>query len=727
MANAREILSRMKSVQDTRKITNAMYLISSTKLKKSKKLLEETEPYFYSLQDLIRRILRHMPDVEHFYFNPRKEIKEEDRVKGLIVITGDKGLAGAYNHNVLKMAQEWMEQSKNHRLYVVGELGRHYFEARHIQVEEQFHYTVQNPTMHRARLISSTILEDYEEGRLDEVWIIYTQMINSMQMEAEMTELLPLKREDFSNIVIPADIIQEEIQMVPSPSAVMDHVVPNYVTGFIFGALVESFCSEQNARMMAMQSASDNANAILNDLSIEYNRVRQAAITQEITEVISGAKAQKRNNRKFVNIKGGSHEQGKIIQVMGPVVDVAFEDDGLPHIKDALVVDNQGKKCVMEVAQHVGGNVVRCIMLASSDGLCKDMEVEPTGAGIQVPVGEKTLGRLFNVLGETIDGGESLEGEDKWVIHRDPPSFEDQSPVVEMLETGIKVIDLLAPYAKGGKIGLFGGAGVGKTVLIQELITNIATEHGGYSIFTGVGERSREGNDLWTEMRESGVLEKTALVFGQMNEPPGARMRVAETGLTMAEYFRDVEHQNVLLFIDNIFRFVQAGSEVSALLGRMPSAVGYQPTLATEVGELQERIASTKNGSVTSVQAVYVPADDLTDPAPATTFAHLDATTVLSRKIVEQGIYPAVDPLESTSRILEEDVVGKEHYEVANKVQQMLQKYKELQDIIAILGMEELSEDDKLTVNRARKIQRFYPSPSMWRKTLPAYPVNMCL
>ena len=403
--------------------------------------------------------------------------------------------------------------------------------------------------------------------------------------------------------------------------------------------------------------------------------------------------------------------KGRIVQVMGPVVDVVFENGDLPFIKDALEVDNNGKKCIMEVAQHLGNNEVRCLMLAASEGLCKDMEVTATGAGIQVPVGEKTLGRLFNVLGETIDGGESLEGEDKWVIHRDPPSFEDQSPVVEMLETGIKVIDLLAPYAKGGKIGLFGGAGVGKTVLIQELITNIATEHGGYSIFTGVGERSREGNDLWTEMRESGVLEKTALVFGQMNEPPGARMRVAETGLTMAEYFRDVEHQNVLLFIDNIFRFVQAGSEVSALLGRMPSAVGYQPTLATEVGELQERIASTKNGSVTSVQAVYVPADDLTDPAPATTFAHLDATTVLSRKIVEQGIYPAVDPLESTSRILEEDVVGKEHYEVANKVQQMLQKYKELQDIIAILGMEELSEDDKLTVNRARKIQRFLSQP----------------
>ena len=403
--------------------------------------------------------------------------------------------------------------------------------------------------------------------------------------------------------------------------------------------------------------------------------------------------------------------KGKIIQVMGPVVDVAFENGNLPHIQDALTVMDNGKRCVMEVAQHIGGDVVRCIMLASSEGLYKDMEVEATGQGIAVPVGEKTLGRLFNVLGDTLDGGESLEGEEKWVIHRDPPSFADQSPVVEMLETGIKVIDLLAPYAKGGKIGLFGGAGVGKTVLIQELITNIATEHGGYSIFTGVGERSREGNDLWTEMSESGVLKKTALVFGQMNESPGARMRVAETGLTMAEYFRDVKHQNVLLFIDNIFRFVQAGSEVSALLGRMPSAVGYQPTLATDLGGLQERIASTKNGSITSVQAVYVPADDLTDPAPATTFAHLDATTVLSRKIVEQGIYPAVDPLESSSRILEEDVVGKEHYEVANKVKEMLQKYKELQDIISILGMEELSEEDKLTVNRARKIQRFLSQP----------------
>ena len=415
-------------------------------------------------------------------------------------------------------------------------------------------------------------------------------------------------------------------------------------------------------------------------------------------------------------------KNGKIVQVMGPVVDVEFPDNDLPYIKDALEVDNHGKKCVMEVAQHVGNNTVRCIMLSASEGLSRDMEVVATGSGIKVPVGNQTLGRLFNVLGETIDGKEDLSDTEHWVIHREPPTFENQSPVIEILETGIKVIDLLAPYSKGGKIGLFGGAGVGKTVLIQELIQNIASVHGGYSIFTGVGERSREGNDLWTEMSESGVIDKTALVFGQMNEPPGSRMRVAQTGLTMAEYFRDQEKQNVLLFIDNIFRYVQAGSEVSALLGRMPSAVGYQPTLANEVGALQERITSTKNGSITSVQAVYVPADDLTDPAPATTFAHLDATTVLSRAISEQGIYPAVDPLESSSRILEPDVVGEEHYEVARRVEEALQRYKELQDIIAILGMEELDEEDKITVYRARKIQKFLSQPFNVAETFTGIP-----
>ena len=388
-----------------------------------------------------------------------------------------------------------------------------------------------------------------------------------------------------------------------------------------------------------------------------------------------------------------------------------FDGGVLPKIRDALTVENGGKTCVMEVASHVGADTVRCIMLGPCEGLSRGAKVVATGDVIKVPVGECTLGRMFNVLGDPIDGKPAPQSEEKWGIYRPAPDFEQQSPVAEVLETGIKVIDLMEPYAKGGKIGLFGGAGVGKTVLIQELIHNVAMEHGGYSIFTGVGERSREGNDLWREMQASGVSDKTALVFGQMNEAPGVRMRVVLTGLTMAEYFRDARKKDVLLFIDNIFRFVQAGSEVSTLLGRMPSAVGYQPTLANEMGELQERIASTRNGSVTSVQAVYVPADDLTDPAPATVFAHLDATTVLSRKIAEQGIYPAVDPLESTSRVLEAEIVGKEHYETARRVQETLQKYSELQDIIAILGMDELSEADKLTVYRARKVQRFPSLP----------------
>ena len=404
---------------------------------------------------------------------------------------------------------------------------------------------------------------------------------------------------------------------------------------------------------------------------------------------------------------------GRIVQISGSVIDVQFEQGQLPAIKEALKVKIDDETRVMEVAQHIGHDMVRCIMLASSDGMSKGMEVERTEGSIRVPVGTSVLGRMFNVLGDPIDGGEPVPAEEPhWEIHRKAPSFSEQSPSVEILETGIKVIDLLEPYPKGGKIGLFGGAGVGKTVLIQELIHNVAMEHGGYSIFTGVGERSREGNDLWKEMHEAGVMDKTAMVFGQMNESPGVRMRVGLSGLTMAEYFRDEMNKDVLLFIDNIFRFVQAGSEVSTLLGRMPSAVGYQPTLAQEMGALQERITSTKAGSITSVQAVYVPADDLTDPAPATTFTHLDATTVLSRKIAEQGLYPAVDPLASNSRILEADIVGEEHYEVARKVQEILQKYSELQDIIAILGMEELSEEDKITVWRARKVQRFLAQPT---------------
>ena len=402
---------------------------------------------------------------------------------------------------------------------------------------------------------------------------------------------------------------------------------------------------------------------------------------------------------------------GRIKQVIGPVLDIKFSANKLPNLLNAINIKNGENTLVAEVAQHIGDDTVRCIAMSSTDGLVRGMEAVDTGAAISVPVGDVTLGRLFNVLGETIDEDKKIENAETMPIHRQPPSFEEQMGAQEIFETGIKVIDLIAPYAKGGKIGLFGGAGVGKTVLIQELINNIATEHGGLSVFAGVGERTREGNDLYYEMKESGVIEKTSLVFGQMNEPPGARMRVALTGLTMAEYFRDQKNQDVLLFIDNIFRFTQAGSEVSALLGRIPSAVGYQPTLATEMGQLQERITSTKKGSITSVQAVYVPADDLTDPAPATTFAHLDATTVLSRSISELGIYPAVDPLDSTSRILDPLIVGQKHYDVARRVQELLQRYKELQDIIAILGMDELSEEDKLTVARARKVQRFLSQP----------------
>ena len=402
---------------------------------------------------------------------------------------------------------------------------------------------------------------------------------------------------------------------------------------------------------------------------------------------------------------------GKVVQIIGPVLDIKFENGHLPNLLNAIEIMHDGKRVVCEVAAQAGDDTVRCIAMSSTDGMSRGMEAVDTGTGITVPVGDKTLGRIFNLLGEAIDNLPDPETEEKWCIHREPPAFSEQEGTTEILETGIKVVDLIAPYAKGGKIGLFGGAGGGKTVLIMELINNIAKQHGGISVFTGVGERTREGNDLYNEMKESGVINKTALVYGQMNEPPGARMRVALSGLTMAEYFRDKEGQDVLLFIDNIFRFTQAGSEVSALLGRMPSAVGYQPTLATEMGTLQERITSTKKGSITSVQAVYVPADDLTDPAPATTFAHLDATTVLSRGIASLGIYPAVDPLDSTSRILSPDVVGIEHYEVARSVQSILQRYKELQDIIAIMGMDELSEEDKLVVNRARKIQRFLSQP----------------
>ena len=435
--------------------------------------------------------------------------------------------------------------------------------------------------------------------------------------------------------------------------------------------------------------------------------LRQSLIIHNSWSVRRFGRGMDRKGRKLME----STNIGKVVQIVGAVVDVRFDKEHMPNLLNALEIDNNGTKLVVEVAQHIGDDVVRCIAMSSTDGLVRGVDAVDTGKAISVPVGRATLSRMFNLLGEPVDNLPAPENAERWKIHREPPTYEEQTAANEILETGIKVIDLIAPYLKGGKIGLFGGAGVGKTVLIQELINNVANQHGGISVFTGVGERTREGNDLYWEMKESGVIDKTVLVYGQMNEPPGARMRVGLSGLTMAEYFRDVEGQDVLLFIDNIFRFTQAGSEVSALLGRMPSAVGYQPTLATEMGALQERITSTNKGSITSVQAVYVPADDLTDPAPATTFAHLDATTVLSRSIASLGIFPAVDPLESTSRILTPEIVGNEHYQVARQVQSILQRYVELQDIIAIMGMDELSDEDKLTVSRARKIQRFLSQP----------------
>ena len=714
MAGTKEIKNHISSVNDTQKITNAMYLIASTKMRKVKADLDLTRPYFTALKEEIKRIFRISEDIENKYFYPVTGEHELPGSYGYLVITADKGLAGAYNQNVIKEAMRIMKEHENPRLFVVGECGRQFFASHNIPIEKSFLYTAQNPTIGRAREISSYLLDLFSRGELSKIFIVYTDLSGGMNAQACSTRLLPFHRAQFMTPDIHEKAVSVPFEFVPSIGTVLDNLVPSYVSGFIYSALIDSFCSEQNSRMTAMDSANKNAQELLDELSVQYNHVRQGAITQEITEISAGAKSMrdKSNKKEVIQRRHTTDMAGKIVQISGSVIDVAFEPGQLPKIREALTVTLNNKKHVMEVAQHIGDNMVRCIMLSGSEGLSRGMSVTATGSGISVPVGKCTLGRMFNVLGDPIDGGKPIDDRiERWNIHRKAPSFDEQSPAVEILETGIKVIDLLEPYPKGGKIGLFGGAGVGKTVLIQELIHNVAMEHGGYSIFTGVGERSREGNDLWREMHESGVSDKTALVFGQMNEAPGVRMRVALSGLTMAEYFRDKENKDVLLFIDNIFRFVQAGSEVSTLLGRMPSAVGYQPTLAEEMGALQERITSTKNGSVTSVQAVYVPADDLTDPAPATTFSHLDATTVLSRKIVEQGIYPAVDPLESTSRILEPTIVGEEHYTIARKVQELLQKNSELQDIIAILGIEELSDEDKLIVGRARKIQRFLSQP----------------
>ena len=719
MANSNEIKARIGGISDTKKITDAMYMISSAKMRRAIKGLEETTPYFESLTEKMGELIEHIPQIKNRYFRVTLPEDTLHSNHGILLITSDKGLAGVYNEEAIRVCEEYLAKHSKTTLFVVGEYGRQYFLNKNVEFVKDFYYSSSLPGLMDARRICARLLEYYDTGKMDEISIIYTDYIGTKPGECKKITLLPLEKTRFYREKDTKNVIKKEF--LPEPEDVLNGIIPSYLTGFIYGCLVESFCSEQQARMNAMKNASDNAGDMLHTLGIQYNKIRQAAITSEMIEITAGVKALKKNNtddgmkqqeRQKMKEIGVQNRNGRIVQITGPVVDVKFAKEHLPKIRERLWVECKNEERNMEVVQHIGNYTVRCVMLGASEGLCRDMEVHTIGAPICVPVGEAVLGRLLNVLGEPIDGREPISTEcERKPIYRPAPEYSQRSSSEEILETGIKVIDLLTPYMKGGKIGLFGGAGVGKTVLIQELIHNIATEHGGYSIFTGVGERSREGNDLYHEMAESGVLDKTALVFGQMNEAPGVRMRVALTGLTMAEHFRDEEKKDVLLFIDNIFRFIQAGSEVSTLLGRMPSAVGYQPTLSQELGELEERIASTKDGSVTSVQAIYVPADDLTDPAPATTFAHLDATTVLSRKVAEQGIYPAVDPLESGSRMLDPEIVGEEHYYVARTVQEILEHYNELQDIIAILGMDELSVEDRLLVRRARKIQRFLSQP----------------
>ena len=726
MAERAAIKLRMKSIAETKKITDAMYMTSSVKMRRARSEVDKTRPYFAALREEIGSLLHYLPANEHPYFRVGAAL---DSKGAMLVITSDTGLAGSYNHTVIKEAEKLLREHPTLQLFVIGEYGRQHFLTHKLPIRETFRYSSEMPTIREAQKICAELLRDYDEGEYDSIDILYTDYRTGRAGECRRIRLLPLSEAEFYY----SDAEEEPYgkEFYPDPTRLIAEIIPSYLTGFIYSALVDSYCNEQESRMKAMQSAGDNAEDMLGRLRLQYNSMRQAEITEEISEISSGAKAL---NRKRRAADGGTvnaaerkepvmdrktpdmNNSGEIAGISGPIVDVRFPEGAvLPRIREKLTVSAaDGRERVMEVAQHLRGRTVRCIMLGPSEGLSRGLRVKASGTSIDVPVGSAVLGRMFGGLGEPLDGGRPLKSEDGFErksIYYPAPKYTDRQTTEEILETGIKVIDLLAPYTKGGKIGLFGGAGVGKTVLIQELMHNIATEHDGYSVFAGVGERSREGNDLWLEMKESGVIDNTAMVFGQMNEAPGVRMRVALAGLRMAEHFRDEEHKDVLLFIDNIFRFIQAGSEISTLLGRMPSAVGYQPTLANELGELEERIASTKNGSVTSVQAVYVPADDLTDPAPATIFSHLDATTVLSRKIAEQGIYPAVDPLESTSRILEPDVVGKKHYEIARRVQETLERYRELQDIIAILGMDELSDEDKRTVYRARKIQRFLSQP----------------
>ena len=717
MQSVSEIRHHISAVEQTKKIINAMQMVSSARMRKFSVHIPYNNMYFSRLQSTMKDILELSKNVEHPYLQTHRGHR-----RTYIVIAGDKEMAGSYNANILNMAYEDISKNPQRHLVTVGMIATQFFRKRGMEPDLVVPGVAQNPTLYNASQLAYPVMELFDENKTDEIYMFFTLFCGEdghPVNKPRKSRLLPIRLTDFKKVQsteTPHDVIYN-----PSPQEVFDQLVPQFVISRIFDALVQSYASEHYSRMNAMQSATKNADELLGRLRLDMNMARQTQITNEIAEISgSGAAIQdaEMETKEVPPMEKTNLQEAVISKISGPVLTVQYPASEEFHIHDLLVTETGVH---LEVASHTAPGECRCIAMESTYGLSCGMKVTNTHSCIQVPVGEQTLGRVVDVLGNPIDDGPAMTGE-RWGIYRPAPVFEDLSSKTEFFETGIKVIDLLTPYAKGGKIGLFGGAGVGKTVLIMELIYNIAKQHGGYSVFTGVGERSREGNDLIYDMRSSGAISRTALAFGQMNEPPGSRMRVAMTGLTMAEYFRDQMNQDVLLFIDNIFRYVQAGNEVSAMLGRMPSAVGYQPTLAEELGELEERITSTRNGSITSVQAIYVPADDLTDPAPATIFSHLDATTVLSRSIAEMGIYPAVSPLESNSRILDPSIVGDEHYEVARRVQECLQRYNELKDIIAILGMDELSEEDRKIVYRARKIQQFLSQPMNVAETFTGKP-----
>ncbi len=705
MQSVSEIRHHINAVDQTRKITNAMQMVSSARMKKFSVHIPYNQLYFSRLQSTMKEILELSQNVEHPYLQTHRGHR-----RTYIVIAGDKEMAGSYNLNILNMAYACIKDCPQRHVVTVGMIATQFFRRHGIEPDLIVPGVAQNPSLYNATQLAYPVMDLFDQNQTDEIYVFFTLFSGENGRpvnQPRKSRLLPIRLTDFKNV--PSEEKPRDVIYNPSPQEVFDQLVPQFIISRIFDALVQSYAAEHYARMNAMQSATKNADELLKQLNLDLNMARQSQITNEIAEISSSSAAIQtaETETKEEPPMESKIKEALISKISGPVLTVQYPESEEFHLHDLLVTETGVH---LEVASHSAPGECRCIAMESTYGLSCGMKVTNTHSCIQVPVGTQTLGRVVDVLGNPIDNGPAMTGE-RWGIYRPAPAFDDLSAKTEFFETGIKVIDLLTPYAKGGKIGLFGGAGVGKTVLIMELIYNIAKQHGGYSVFTGVGERSREGNDLIHDMRSSGAISKTAMAFGQMNEPPGSRMRVAMTGLTMAEYFRDKMNQDVLLFIDNIFRYVQAGNEVSAMLGRMPSAVGYQPTLAEELGELEERITSTRNGSITSVQAIYVPADDLTDPAPATIFSHLDATTVLSRSIAEMGIYPAVSPLESNSRILDPAIVGREHYEVARRVQECLQRYNELKDIIAILGMDELSEEDRKIVYRARKVQQFLSQP----------------